>query len=320
MPDRRSLPQRVSSSFRVIKDLDLSHEYERQAGTITLVLLGALVAVVAVTGGWVVRGSGPVTVIAEFDAARGLGGGDPVVLAGVPVGRVRRVELVEAGRVRVTMVVDREYRPRRDAAIEILALDLVGNVAVRYRPGADTAFLPEGRALAGRAPEGVATVLVSLREQAEEVALAGRAFLRRDLAADLAAARQATTRARGALRGVSSAPLEALEEALVAGQSALASLDALIADVPLERARLHLAELGEHAEPLLAGVEDVRERLTAIQARIDSGQGNVGRATRDSTLRWELRAARESLDHLLLKYTGRRPSSATAAADRDSVR
>jgi hypothetical protein len=81
-----------------------------------------------------------------------------------------------------------------------------------------------------------------------------------------------------------------------------------------------LAELGEHAEPLLAGVEDVRERLTAIQARIDSGQGNVGRATHDSTLRWELRAARESLDHLLLKYTGRRPSSATAAADRDSVR
>lgn len=319
MPSRRSLPQRVSNSFRVIKDLDFSHRYERQVGLLALLVVGGAILVAAAGGGWLWRR--PVTVVAEFDGARGLSGGDVVLMAGVPVGRVRRVELVETGRVRVTMVVRREHRPRRDAALSIVAVNVLGDVAVSYQPGSDPTALPAGEMLAGRAPEDLGTRSLAVRQQAEDLVLSGRAFLRRDFAADVGAARAATARARAALANVRGAPLEALTDALIAGQAALGSLDSLVALVPVDSVRVRLAELGENAGALLAGVGDTRERLASIQARLDSGRGNVGLATRDSALRRELDATRRSLDDVLFKYTGRRPAARRARepAERDSI-
>jgi phospholipid/cholesterol/gamma-HCH transport system substrate-binding protein len=325
VPARRSLPQRVSDSFRVIKELDLSHQYERQAGTIVLLLAAAGIVVAAVAGGWLASEKRPVPVVVDFSAAQGLVGGDAVVMAGVPVGRVRRVELVESGRVRVSLVVQRRHRPRRDAQFEIRPVNMLGDVAVSYRPGSDSAFAPQGTVLAGRARQDFATRALALRETAAEVAVSARAFLRPDFRADVTAARRATDRARAALAGVRDAPLEALDEALAAGQHALASLDSLMQDAALDSARARLRGLGEQADGLLAGVTDTRERLAAIQARMDSGQGNVGLALRDRTLRRELDATRRSLDDLLFKYLGRRPGPRSRAdsgppAGGDSIR
>jgi ABC-type transporter Mla subunit MlaD len=308
MPSRRSLPQRVSDSFRVIKELDLSHQYERQAGTIAFLVLAAGLVVATIAGGWLAGGRRPVSVEVEFRAAQGLVGGDPVLLAGVPVGRVRRVELVEAGRVRVSMVIQRRHRPRRDAQFEITAVNLLGNVAVRYRPGTDTTPAAPGRVLAGRTPEDFSARMLAVRETGAEVAVSARAFLRRDFQGDVAAARAATGRAQAALAGVRGAPVQALTEALTAGQAMLASLDSLVRNAALDSARGRLAELGDRAGPLMTGVADTRARLAEIQARMDSGQGNVGRALHDSTIRRELDATRRSLDDLLFKYLGRRPA------------
>lgn len=312
MPSRRSIPQRVSDSFRVIKELDLSHVYERQAGSVTLLVL-ALAVGGAVVGGWLAWGRGRVTVVAEFDGARGLVGGDPVVVAGVSVGRVRRVELVEPGRVRVTMVVERGRRPRRDASLAIVSLNLIGDVAVSYDPGGDTVYLSDGQLLAGRAPASLDAELVGLRERAEDAALASRAFLRPDFAADVADARAATTRAQAALASAGAAPAAALAEALAAGQAALRSLDSLVSRVPVDSTRVRLDELGTNAGELMAGVGAFQERLAAVQQRMARGEGNVGLATRDSALRVALAATRRSLDHLLLKYLGRRPASRDTA-------
>jgi phospholipid/cholesterol/gamma-HCH transport system substrate-binding protein len=322
MPSRRSLPQRVSDSFRVIKELDLSHQYERQAGTIVFLVLAVGLGAATIAGGWLARGRRPVSVVAEFGAAQGLVGGDPVRLAGVPVGRVRRVELVEAGRVRVTMVIQRRHQPRRDAQFEITAVNLLGDVAVSYRPGADPTPVPSNQVLAGRTPEGLSAQLLAVRETAAEVALSARAFLRRDFQSDVAAARAATRRAQAALAGVRGAPVQALTEALTAGQAVLASLDSLVRNAALDSARGRLAELGDRAGPLMAGVGDTRARLADIQARMDSGQGNLGRALHDGTLRRELDATQRSLDDLLLKYLGRKPAGrrASGPAGGDSTR
>jgi ABC-type transporter Mla subunit MlaD len=305
MLPRRSIPRRVSDSFRVIKELDLSHEYERQAGSLALLVLVAVIGVVVLKSDWLWRR--PVTVLAEFEAARGLVGGDQVLMAGVPVGRVREVSLVEAGRVRVRMSIERDYRPRRDAHLVIAPVNMLGDVGVIYRPGTDPEELPGGEVLAGQAPVNLGAQSLALREHAEEIALQSRAFLARDFRSDIRVARAATDRARAALTSAQGAPRVALADALTAGTVLLASLDTLLADPMLDSARAGLREVGESAATLLAGLTETRERLDAIMARVDSGQGNVGLARRDSTLRRELAATRRALDDLLLKYTGRRP-------------
>jgi hypothetical protein len=58
----------------------------------------------------------------------------------------------------------------------------------------------------------------------------------------------------------------------------------------------------------MGSVSETQERLTAIRSRMDSGQGNIGLATRDAALRRELDATREALDNLLAKYLGRKPA------------
>jgi phospholipid/cholesterol/gamma-HCH transport system substrate-binding protein len=307
MSPRRSIPQRVSDSFRVIRELDLSHQYERQAGMVVLLVLAVALVAVALAGGWLSSGRRPVRVMVEFTSANGLAGGDPVLLAGVPVGRVRRVELMETGRVRVVMYVQRRHRPRRDADFRVAPVNLLGDVAVSYRPGLDSAVVPDGTILAGRAPRDFAARTLALRETAEEIAVSARAFFRPELSADLAAARAATARAQAAVRSAPDAPVEALTQALAAGQASLAALDSLVARVPLDSVRADLSELGETAGALLTDVGETRARLADIQARLDSGQGNVGRALADDGLRRELEATRRSLDDLLFKYTGRRP-------------
>jgi ABC-type transporter Mla subunit MlaD len=306
MPPRRSIPRRVSDSFRVIKELDLSHQYERQAGSLALLVLVVLLGVLVLRSDRLLRP--PVTVLAEFEAARGLAGGDAVLFAGVPVGRVKEVALVETGRVRVRMRIDRRHRPRRDARLAIAPVNLLGDVAVIYQPGTDPNELPDDEILAGQAPENLATQSLTLREQAEEIALAGRAFLARDYAAEVAAARSATARARAAIAAARDAPFTALNDAMSAGAAVLASLDTLLADPMLDSARAGLREVSASAAPLMAGVTETRERLAAILVAVDSGQGNVGLARKDSMLRRELEATRRALDDLLLKYTGRRPN------------
>jgi hypothetical protein len=206
------------------------------------------------------------------------------------------------------MVIQRRHRPRRDAQFEIAAVNLLGSVAVSYRPGTDTTLAAPGQVLAGRTAEDFSARMLSARETVAEVALSARAFLRQDLQGDVAAARAATRRAQAALAGVRGAPVQALTEALTAGQAVLASLDSLVLSAALDSAREGMAELGGRARPLMSGVADTRARLAAIQARMDSGQGNVGRALHDSTLRRELDATRRSLDDLLFKYLGRRPA------------
>lgn len=311
MPPRRSIPRRVSDSFRVIRELDLSHQYERQAGSLALLVIVALLGVVVLKSDWLLRP--PVAVLAEFESARGLSGGDAVLFAGVPVGRVREVRLVETGRVRVRMSIQRQHRPRRDARLSIAPVNLLGDVAIIYRPGADPNELPTDEILAGQAPEDLASQSLTLREQAEEIALAGRAFLARDLGDEVAAARSATNRARAAIASARGAPLAALSHAMLAGEALLASLDTLLADPMLDSASAGFREVSESAAPLIAGVSQTRERLDRILATVDSGHGNVGLARRDSALRHELEATRRALDDLLLKYTGRRPNRGEAS-------
>jgi hypothetical protein len=164
--------------------------------------------------------------------------------------------------------------------------------------------------------------VVEVRQAAEGTAVAARAFLRRDFAADLAAARAATARAREALADVPRATRDALSEALTEGEAALRALDSLAARVPADSIKGGLAALGGNAGELMNGVGEVQARLATIQERIADGQGNVGLATRNGALRRELEATRRSLDDLLFKYLGRplggRPGG--GAAVRDSVR
>jgi phospholipid/cholesterol/gamma-HCH transport system substrate-binding protein len=312
MPRRRpSLASRVSDSFKVLTELDLSHAYERQAGTIAIAVLAAVVVVVGVATGWRLGVPRTVPVVVEFSSAPGLAGGDAVQIAGVTVGRVTGIELAEPGRVRVTLAVRPQLAPRRDATAELVALDLVGSQAVRYDPGTAAEPLEPGAAIPATAPPALAGLLQDLKAQAADIVIGLRSFDPEVLAADLRAVEAALARARAAAAAY---PVDSLAaaagRALSGAESVVVRLDALVAAVPTEALRVQRDSLTANLGTVSAAAAEVQETLGRIRGAIARGEGNLGRLRQDSTLRREIDATRESLRLLQEKYLGRPKSAA----------
>jgi ABC-type transporter Mla subunit MlaD len=306
MPTRRSLGDRVTDSFRVLTELDLSHAYERQAGAIALGVLAVLLLAGALVTGRRAAGHPTIHVSVDLPAAAGLARGDAVLVRGVRVGRVESIRLLSPGRVRLMLSVEEAHAPRLDANARLVALDLIGNQAVQYDPGrADTPLAPD-LPVAGSASVLLRDRLVQLEEQAAELLVGLRELDPETLAAEVRRTRAALARAEAAAKAFPADSLATAARATAArGDSLIASLGALRAAFPREEIRAQRESLETSAATLLAEVGEVQGSLDRIREQAAQRGGGAGRL-RDSAFRHELDAARTSLRLLLEKFGGRR--------------
>ena len=79
---------------------------------------------------------------ATFDDVTNLRAGDPVRLAGVPVGQVSSVKVVD-GRARVRFQVDSSVHLPTDSEVAVRWLNLIGQRELYLYPGTDTATIPQ---------------------------------------------------------------------------------------------------------------------------------------------------------------------------------
>ena len=117
----------------------------RRSAAVGLVVLGVVAAVTFSIGGLRIF-ERTYEVAAVFDSASGLGGGDPVRVAGVDVGRVTGVErLLPAGTIRVTMSVDQAVELSRGTRASIRLRTLLGKKYVDLSdPGVGPALAQGG--------------------------------------------------------------------------------------------------------------------------------------------------------------------------------
>ncbi|MGH7532283.1 MAG: MlaD family protein, partial [Gemmatimonadales bacterium] len=98
-----------------------------------------IVAVALFVGTGILFGGGHLSrarnVRVDFHDVSGLKPGSPVRVSGVGVGRVERIDLEGVGKVRVTFSVPPNISPHIDAQASVLAVGLVGDVAIDYNPG-----------------------------------------------------------------------------------------------------------------------------------------------------------------------------------------
>lgn len=310
MPQRRSLSDRVTDSFKVLTELDLSHAYERQAGTIAIgIVVVAVITILLVTGG--LRGvRETVQVVVELPEAPSLARGDPVLVQGARVGQVHSVQLLRPGHVRVELTVDAAHAPRQDADARLVAMDLLGNQAVMYAPGQSETPLPDGRTVTGSPSVLFRDQLTQLKDQAAELFVGLRDVDPAVLTAEVRRTRDALGRAQAAAAAFPTDSLAALARATAArGDSLMAAFAALRDSFPKEALAAQRESLQVNAATLLGEVGAVQEALGVLRERVARGEGTVGRLQHDSTFRRELDAARTSLRLLLEKFGGRRPAA-----------
>src|SRR5256712_8534965 len=135
--------------------MDLTYKQEVTVGA--LVLVGFLVFTAFMfwlTGRSIVSKAVPVQV--EFANVQGLKEGDPVRVSGVKKGRVGPVRLERVGRVTVTLQLDPQVQPHKDATATVAAADFLGAEYVDYNPGINATLLPVGGHIKGATEEQVA--------------------------------------------------------------------------------------------------------------------------------------------------------------------
>lgn len=115
-------------------------------GVFVLSGLAALAYLSIQLGGAAYSGPGGLTLYASFDEIGGLAPRSPVVIGGVKVGQVKKIELAPDGsfRARVTMDVDRGLKLPDDTQAAVLTQGVLGNQYVGLSPGGSDTLLHDG--------------------------------------------------------------------------------------------------------------------------------------------------------------------------------
>jgi len=111
-------------------------------GLFVLIGLGALGYLSLQVGG--LSTSGGLVLHATFEQIGGLAERAPVVISGVKVGKVTKIELSDDLRARVTLDVDRKLELPTDTSASIRTAGLLGDQFIELQPGAEDALLAPG--------------------------------------------------------------------------------------------------------------------------------------------------------------------------------
>lgn len=255
--------------------------------------LGLLVLAAAVLFTWgmfflqgrpVLGGGLQVLVVLEDGA--GLKRGDRVQLQGVEVGAVRGVRLEAPGRVLAELVVDGDLQLPADTRAWVVG-DVFGAHVVELVPGTAMVKLEAGDTIRGEAAPELPAMMVELGGKARAVLARADSLLSpaaiRDMhatAAVLPASAQELRAAFAELRRAAESLRRSSEAAESAGAGpALASA---------------LREIEASAKSFSAAAEAMERSLgslASVLAKVDAGEGTLGRLVNDSTLYGELHGA-----------------------------
>jgi phospholipid/cholesterol/gamma-HCH transport system substrate-binding protein len=113
-------------------------------GLFVLIGLGAVGYLSLNLGGFSLSGDGGFELHATFNQIGGLAERAPVVISGVKVGKVTRIELGEDLRARVTVDVDPKLQLPVDTSASIRTAGLLGDQFIELEPGAEDELLGPG--------------------------------------------------------------------------------------------------------------------------------------------------------------------------------
>jgi phospholipid/cholesterol/gamma-HCH transport system substrate-binding protein len=239
-------------------------------------------------------------VVAQFETVAGVKVGDPVLVAGVRVGRVRMLELQALGDVRAYLEVEPQWRPRADAWARIVGVGFVGDHAIEYWPGTSAEPLPEEAFVPGIKQSGITELAERLGGRADTLMAGAQTLLSADLAGEISSTLGAARRAMNSVAALGSGP------AVGQGMAALREMERLAArlDTTLSNPGLvgGLGNLEGTTVRLNSTLDTLRGVGTGLQTllkRVEAGEGTLGRLATDTLLYTELRRMTTALADVL---------------------
>jgi len=242
------------------------------------------------------------TLVALFPDVSGLNRGDPITVAGLPVGQVAGMSL-RGDQVQVTFHIDQEHSLLHGSRAVIRSQGVMGEKIVSIIPGEGPEPLRPGESIPGLYEQDFTQVVTQAGEVGNE--------LRAVLAAIRSILDDST---RGGLRQAVNSAGEASGQLQDLLQRNASRLDATIANLHRTTSTLARLQPGEEAEQLIPNLEkashDIREaagHMRTVSTSLDSilgpgleGRGTLGRLLSDETLYEDIRLLVGHLDSLVM--------------------
>ncbi len=241
-----------------------------------------------------------VTTVAD---AGGVRSGDPIQMYGLNLGRVHDFEISGPGRVNITMEIEGRWEIPVDSRARFGASGIFGGRTLVIEPGEASQMLQPWDTIPGESPagEGMLGAVDELSGQAGTVmerinqlldqetigSVQGSARELEQLLTELSAITQEQRGGLGELTASLRRSAAGLEEAAASGSDVARAV---------ARADSAMANLESTSQTLDAAASSLREVL----ARMERGEGTLGRLSTDETLYVSLTTAAESLNALLI--------------------
>lgn len=274
--------------------------YQREASVGLLVIVAAVTLVLGLM--WLKGRSlgGEAPVVAQFESVAGLKVGDPVLVAGVRVGRVRALELRGLGDVRAALDVEPRWRPKADAWARVVAVGFVGDQAVDYWPGSSDEPLAADALVPGVKSRGLNDLAEQLGARADTLMVGAQGLLSADLAGDVGATLAAARRAMNTVSALGSGPAVGQAMAALAEMERLAArLDTTLANPGFVGGMRNFEGLTVQLDSSLVALASVSRELTSLLVRLESGEGTLGRLATDTLLYTEMTRVSTALANVL---------------------
>lgn len=268
------------------------HPAEMQVGILVLVSLLILAGGVLWVSG--VGFGGGVPLYVEAPSAASATEGDAVMLRGMRVGAIDRIELVPGGVV-LSLNVQEAESLAADSRVVIRGGAFLGAATVELVPGSAQATLQAGDTLQAEVPRGLQDMAGALGEDAQDVMQRTAALLS-----------DTTVRSVQRASGNAAATMEELRALVESERESIANLV-----VNLERvsSRLRQGAEGPEVERTVAALDSMTaemkvasrnlntssEHLSSVLAKVDRGDGSLGKLINDDRLYEEATAALSNL-------------------------
>src|SRR5438477_3515938 len=280
--------------------MDITYKQEVRVGLLVLVGFAVFTGFMFwLTGRSLVSKSVPVNVV--FKNVSGLKEGDPVRVSGVKKGRVGPVRLQRVGHVSVTLQLDPEVRPHKDARATAASADFLGAKYVDYDPGVSDTLLSRGEAIQGLTEEQFADVAQGAAKSAQElIANVNKGLNPGQLASDIHATLIATQRGMEALTKAANGPvIQQTQQTLAALERVMVRLDTLLGAANPTTTGKRLDTLSVNLAQLTNRLSDATGSLKRLLDKMDRGEGTLGKVATDTMLYKNLTETLGSLSELL---------------------
>lgn len=286
--------------------MDLHYKREVTVGTLVVVSAALFIWGSMWLGG---RNFGrePNVTIALDDAGT-LKRGSPVKVSGVQLGTVQDIEYQDYGKVLVRINLDERVHPKRDASAQLSSVGLVADAIIKFNPGTAPEPLPPDTVIVGTVDKGFMALGDELAAKAKEVMTNLNEVANKQLAADLSRTLAAVQRMADLYSNPKAGPSAELQRTLIEVQRMGGRLDSTLNEFKLSPSLAHADSLMSNLTKLSSDARGTMMRLDTLLARVNRGEGSLGKFASDTAFYANAQRALKSLQEFvddLRKHPGK---------------